>query len=113
MGMTHEQYWHGNPWLVKPYREAAKLKQQDDNFNYWLQGKYIYDALQLVSPLLRAFSKKPKAIPYHTEPYQFGKKKKEEVVEKEEREMHKMKTLFECMAARINKNMKNKTPPSE
>jgi stress response protein YsnF len=113
--MPFDLYWHGDPALVKHYRKAAKLKLDNDNFSSWLQGKYYYDALLCVAPILHAFAKKgTKANPYHTEPYLFESKTSEdEVVKKEEQEMFKMKELFEAAMVRINKNIaeKKKTPP--
>ena len=50
--------------LVKYYRKAAKIKQDLDNQNAWLQGAYFYEALADVSPILHAFAKKgTKPIP--------------------------------------------------
>ncbi len=74
IGMTSEMFWHDDCMLAKYYREAHKLKLEHENRYAWLQGKYMYDALCLASPMLHAFSKNPKPIPYHELPY--GEKKK-------------------------------------
>lgn len=70
IGMSYEQYWDDDPWLVRAYRKAYELKQEITNQNLWLQGMYIYEALCCVAPLVRAFSKAKKPLPYHSAPYE-------------------------------------------
>lgn len=54
----------------------------------WLQGRYVYEAIQNLSPILHAFAKKgTKAEPYRNEPYDlFGDKKEISAEEKEKKE---------------------------
>jgi len=70
IGMTHKQFWYDDPWLVKAYREADKLKQKRFNDEAWLQGMYVYDAVSIVH---YNFNKKKgaKAINYPKQPYDF------------------------------------------
>lgn len=69
IGMTEEQYWDRDVTLVIDYRKAEELRQERTNLEAWLQGKYVYDAFCLVSPILHAFAKKgTKPMPYHKEP---------------------------------------------
>ncbi len=70
IGMTYDQYWNEDCCLVKYYRRAYEIQRERRNYEMWLQGMYIYDALCDASPLMRAFSKKgTKPVPYPTEPY--------------------------------------------
>ena len=68
IGMTYEQFWDGDCWMVKSYREAHKLRNKRDNEQAWLIGRYVYDAVCAASPLLHAFAKNiaiiPKTISY-------------------------------------------------
>ncbi len=75
MGMTYEQYWYGDVWMVKAFREADKINQQRVNYQMWLQGLYVYDAFSTV--MKNAFSKQG-ASPalYPTEPYPLFQKEK-------------------------------------
>lgn len=67
MGMTAEEYWDGDPGLVKAYRKAYQMKLDSNNYMLWLQGRYIYDALVYTSPL---YSMKPQMpMPYTKRPY--------------------------------------------
>ena len=49
LGMTYEEFWEGDISLPKFYREAEKLRVkracEDDNFQCWLQGLYVYEAV--------------------------------------------------------------------
>ena len=58
IGMTATEYWHGDPWLIRQYYEAEKLRQKRLDAQAWLQGAYIYDALARIAPLLQAFPAK-------------------------------------------------------
>lgn len=77
-------------WLVKAYRKAYDLKRQEQNQMLWLQGLYIYEAIANLSPLLRAFTKNPKPIPYPSEPYPLDKK---DIEDKKEKEHEQAKTM--------------------
>ena len=68
-GMSFNEYWYGEAYLVKFYREAYKLKIRYDDVFMWKQGMYIYEALCDVSPILHAFSKKgAKPLQYRSQP---------------------------------------------
>lgn len=109
LGMTYELYWDDDPWLVKAYRKAWELKQETVNQNLWLQGMYIYEALCCVAPIIRAFSKVKKPLPYRSEPYEL----KNEVSEvRKELRMQKnddmAKSALEAFALRFNKRFQEK-----
>lgn len=46
--MTYEEFWHGDVNLVKAYRKAHQLKNEQKNQELWLQGLYIYNAIETV-----------------------------------------------------------------
>ena len=109
IGMTPEEYWHGDPKLTIAYREADKLKRKEANFNLWLQGRYIYDALILASPLLRTNLSKQKvtAHEYLERPYDLDeadRKKTEE--EKAKAQQQKLFKGMQERMANINKKFK-------
>lgn len=45
LGMSYEQYWYGEPNLVKAYRQAEIYRRENENYNAWLQGLYIHRAV--------------------------------------------------------------------
>lgn len=82
IGMTYEQYWENESWLVKAYREAEKLKQRNLNHIAWLHGLYTYEALQAGVPAhVMGFAKSHVDLPHFPEkphdPSEEAKKKKE------------------------------------
>lgn len=86
IGMSYEQYWDGDSWLPKYYREAYKLQVKRNNEQAWLIGRYVYDAVCAVSPLLHAFAKQgTQAHPYLEKPYPSS------MEEAREREIQKLK----------------------
>ena len=85
--MTYEQYWYGDPLMVRAYYEAEKKRQQRFNNEAWLQGVYTYNALQAalsVSEFFRPKNETP--LQYPSKPFDYGEKKEETDVEKEKRE---------------------------
>jgi hypothetical protein len=70
MGVPYHEYWHGDYTQLQFYYKAHKLRTEQENFNAWLQGAYIYDALCAVSPVLHAYAKSgTKPHPYLDKPY--------------------------------------------
>ncbi|MDO4384903.1 MAG: hypothetical protein Q4E18_02770 [Clostridia bacterium] len=56
--------------MAKYYRQAEELRIEKRNYELWLQGRYIYEAIGALSPILQAFAKKgTKAEPYMARPY--------------------------------------------
>lgn len=43
--MTSEQFWDGEPSLVKAYRKADEIKRRRANEELWLNGIYMTEAL--------------------------------------------------------------------
>ena len=46
--MSYEQYWYGDPWMVRAYAQAYLMKRKANNEEMWLQGIYFAHALQTV-----------------------------------------------------------------
>ena len=69
-GMSYDEYWYGDCYKAKYYRESYEIQIKHKDEQFWMQGMYIYDALCRVSPILHAFSKSgTKPLPYPTKPY--------------------------------------------
>lgn len=87
-GMTAEQYWNGDPWLVVSYAEAYRMRVEEKNWELWLQGFYNHEAFAVV--LANAFSNKgstPKK--YQTKPLDIFPKTEEQRAAEEELELRK------------------------
>lgn len=89
LGMTYEEFMHGDVRMIGAFLEASKIKtkreRDEANFNSWLLGKYIYEAVGRLAPVLNFGAKKPIPIDYLSEPFSFNDSdKKEEHKENEE-----------------------------
>lgn len=83
--MTYEQYWYGDVWMVRAYRNADVQRQKRQNNEAWLQGLYIWDAVaKAVSNLGLKKGEKPQE--YVKEPFDiFGdNEKKRKAIEEQE-----------------------------
>lgn len=69
MGMTYDEYWNGDPWLVKYYREAYKERLRAQNTMNYMQASYIYEVLCDVAPLYDSLAKNRKPKPFRDAPY--------------------------------------------
>lgn len=110
-GMTYHQYWNGDVYAHKHYRKAYRLKATEANTNAWIQGRYVYDALCAVSPILRAFSKAKKPADYPDEPYdlfadQRAKREENEAREKYERIKEKVSAFAQAFNEQRNSDGK-------
>lgn len=76
IGMSSAEYWDGDPDLVKGFREAYRMRQENLNHEAWLHGLYVYDAV--MSALSHLNTKKSSHKDYAEQPYSFKKKSKEE-----------------------------------
>lgn len=93
-GMSYDEYWFGEPYRTKFYKDAFELKQKQIDERLWLQGMYIYEALCDVSPILHAFSSKgTKPLPYAQKPY-MSQIEKTEVDRKQEEENQKLLAML-------------------
>lgn len=69
IGMTADEFWHGDPQLVVAYRLADEKAARRSDWLAWLNGRYVYEAIGDNAPVLRAFSKATRANDYPKEPY--------------------------------------------
>ena len=119
MGMTPEQYWEDDCRLVVGYREAYRIKQDNENRYAWLQGLYIYEALCDVAPVLHAFAKSgTKVRPYPDKPHEFEKPKKKltktaAVKAENEKKMDATAAFMNMIAGQFNKQFQKKRESAE
>ena len=106
-GMTYDEFWHGDVASHRMYRESYKIKQRERNMNAWLQGRYIYDALCAVSPILRAFSKASKPGKYPEQPYDiYEEQRKARELEEQRKRYEHIKEKVSAFAEAYNKARK-------
>lgn len=112
IGMSYDEFWNGDVSMVAAYRKADELRLKQKNYELWLQGMYMYEALCDASPLFR-FTMKSGTIkpePYVKEPYPvtaIEAREREERAAKAREE--RMKAEFAAFAARMQKQMSPET----
>lgn len=96
MGMSYDEYWNGELERVKFYRKAFKFKKKQDNEKLWLQGAYIYKALEAIYPLFNAWADGVEVQPYVEYPFPLdAEEQKAQNTEKAKAEMERMRTYME------------------
>ena len=84
-GMSAREFWENDPELIWAYRKSyidkMKLQQETDNFNAWLNGLYVFNAVSV--SLYNGFGK-GQAKSYISIPYDFSKTAEEQIVEERE-----------------------------
>ena len=69
LGMSYDEYWRMDCELVRAYRKAYEFRQEYDNSQLWLQGLYIYKAIEAQRPGWVFYGKKaPKPEKYLEKP---------------------------------------------
>lgn len=76
IGMSASEYWEGDNDYPKQYRKAEKMRQEQVNYEAWLHGLYVYDAI--MSGLSHVNKNKSDHKNYAEKPYDFTPKVKEE-----------------------------------
>ena len=87
IGMTYDQYWYGDPMMVRAFYEADKIRQKIKDEEAWTLGAYFVKALEsTVGNMFKESGSQP--LEYPTEPFlithEREKRKKKEEREKEE-----------------------------
>ena len=85
-GMTYDEFWFGDPWRAKAYKEKNLLVRKQKNEEMWVNGMYQLSALNVA--LNNAFCKTK--IKYPKEPFDIFPKteaEKEEEVQTERKRL--------------------------
>lgn len=48
IGMTYEQYWHGEPRMARAYYQAEKIRMEQRDADAWLIGAYVANAIDSI-----------------------------------------------------------------
>lgn len=109
LGMSPEEYWDGDLDAVKWYRDKNMYDRERDNFNLWLQGVYVYEALLATAPILKPFVKNPQHPHYLEEPFPItNRQRKLEDKKEKEKKVEVGLIAFTEMAKRFNESLNTK-----
>lgn len=116
MGMTAEEYWDGEPWLVRSYREAYRIRIDNQNRiadrDAWRMGEYIRHALASVPITVNGFA--PKNHHMHEYPEkpmteQYEEQKKQEAQQKREENQQQLAlAMFQAFVEKMNKGIRKR-----
>ena len=111
--MTLDEFWNGPPHLVRYFREAHRLKIEEENQKAWVQGLYVKSALD--SALSALFKRKgSKGIPYLERPLEILKKsEREKEIEAARQRLRVASELEKMRLAQIGKKRREKRECSE
>ena len=100
-GMTYEQFWYEDPWMVRAYAQSFLLKRKLENENMWIQGAYFANALSAV--LASSFGKK--RVDYINKPLDLFPKTEAEIeADKREQRIKLIKQLNLLKSSMQKKN---------
>lgn len=106
-GMTYEQFWRGETGIHTAYRKAYEREMKLRNEMLWLQGRYVYDAVGALVPILSMRSKARKPEPYLEHPYDITEKDREAREEAEAKARYmKIREKVAAFAEEFNKQRK-------
>ena len=83
--MTHDEYWYGDPWMVRDYLKADEFRREKANYDAWLHGLYVASAID--STVGNAFRKE------HSQPSEYPDKPFPLFESEEEEEEREQKNL--------------------
>lgn len=101
IGMTHDQYWNDDPWLVWTYRDAHKKRLDMRSQEMWLQGLYNFHAFSTAlgnfGNALGGKKRKKNAFEYMKEPIKITPLSDGEKRAKEREEARKELLMWKAM----------------
>ena len=109
IGMTYEEFWEKESWLVKSYRKAQKIKHDEVNYSAWLHGVYVLNALQSGVPvILNGIAKEKIDLPSFPEkPIDFSENQRKK---QEQKQMELQRAKMLQIAEQFNATFRRKHP---
>lgn len=108
LGMSYYDYWDGDAAMTLYYRRMDEYHRERRNYELWLQGAYIYEALLDASPVYNALSKQKKPFPYRAAPIPITTNESKAAKERDKQErLKKGKEAMRAMVASINKRFRD------
>ncbi|MBO5032393.1 MAG: hypothetical protein J6D08_11000 [Lachnospiraceae bacterium] len=107
--MSYQDYWDGDNLMPKFYRQKHEYDKERMNYELWLQGAYLYEAVLDAAPALNPLSKKNKPFPYRSTPIPIteGESKYKKEMEKKKK-LENGKQAMRAMMANFNRQFQEK-----
>lgn len=102
MGMSYDDFWHGDVRMAVAYRKAHRIKKQMKSAEQYMMGMYVYYAVCAAHPLYAFKPHDP--VHYLDEPFPIDDREVKEREERKEREHYlDMISRMEAFAESFNK----------
>ena len=120
MGMTPEQYWDGESSLKQAFREAYRMRMENEqklaDRNNWYMGQYIMCVLQCVPLLVGGLNVKPSTqLPeYPDKPFLEKAEAEKRETDRKKHEEDQMKlamAMFQSAVLQKNKQLEKNAKP--
>lgn len=99
MGVSYDEYWHGDYTKLPYYRKAYAIKREETNQQLWLQGLYFLRAISSVIP--------KSELLYPEEPLPLTKQDVEKQEEKQKQtQITNARAYMEAVMKKVNDNRK-------
>ena len=116
MGMSAEEYWDGEPWLVKSYREAYRIRMDNADRiadrDAWRMGHYIMAALAAAPITVNGFAPKGHRMrDYPEKPMTVTaeeKKREEDDRKKQDNQQQLAQAMFQAFVEKMNKGIRKR-----
>ena len=97
-GMSHNDFWYEKPYLQVSYAKAHELKLKDNteeykiktNFNAWINGIYIQNAISSVFSKGSSYPSKPIELFQNKEDEELNIKNSEEEIKQRSKIIHQI-----------------------
>lgn len=116
MGMSAADFWDGDSWLARDYREAFRIRIENEerlsDRAAWRMGEYMRSALGSVPLIVNGF--KPKGVQLGTYPdkpflEKYEEQKKEEAKKQNaEKQQQLAMAVFQAFTEKMNKGIRKR-----
>ena len=79
IGMSYDEFWHGDPYLAVYYRKAHEMRRDEENQKLWWDGLYTFIAFSTALSNIHLDGKQHKVNQYLREPIRIRPKTEEEI----------------------------------
>lgn len=116
LGMSPEEYWDGEPWLARSYREAYRIRMENQeriaDRNAWQIGEYIRRAVASVPVTVNGFAPKGRKLSEYPEKPMLAiaeeQKREENKKKQQENQQLLAQAMFQAFTEKINKGIRKR-----
>ena len=100
-GMTRDEYWNQDPYIVEEYLGAYKIRREEQNWQAWISGLYTFDAVSAVLGNIHFDKGSHKFVKPMEQPMQIFPKTPEEIEAENQRRIKEFVRNLNAFHARM------------